>query len=604
MATIRIKRGTGTPGFAALSVGEPAVNTNLNTLFIKTASNGNTTDVKLVGAEIEAQTAANGFSAINWGSASDSKLATQNAIETRFMPKAGGTFTGAVSFGQGQTAAGEIRLLEDTDDGSNYTAFRGSARAANITYVMPTTDPTSGQVLSASAPSTNVSTLSWVDAGAASTVTVTNDDTTTTLYPIFSTATSGSISPKVDSNGMTYDASTNQLNAISVKVSNILVLGDATDWYVTDYADADIMSGIFATSTFNVAQQSGDYTTYNFVEHGGAGGSTINFGVGSADTGTKAINIGTASGSSSTTTITIGSTTGTSTITNNGNLTVTGDVAVNGGDITTTSTGTATVFNTNATTVNAFGAATALTMGSGVSGCSTTIRGGTLVGNTTSQNVFETTATTVNAFGAATTMAIGNTATAAQTVNMFTSSTGASTYNIATGATTSATTKTLNLGTGGGGSSTTNVNLGSNNGGTFTVNSPSTMIGTSSAASIDAVSGASTSVFETPTTIGFAGKATSLSIGNTVSSAQTVNMFTASTGASTYNFATGGTTTGLTKTINVGTSGSTGSTTTINIGTGSTGTAANVNLGSTGASGSTVTVNKDLVVTGNFLYLL
>jgi fibronectin-binding autotransporter adhesin len=43
-------------------------------------------------------------------------------------------------------------------------------------------------------------------------------------------------------------------------------------------------------------------------------------------------------------------------------LTLTGDAAVNGGDITTTAT-TATVFNTTATTVNAFGAATSLNLG-------------------------------------------------------------------------------------------------------------------------------------------------------------------------------------------------------------------------------------------------
>lgn len=88
----------------------------------------------------------------------------------------------------------------------------------------------------------------------------------------------------------------------------------------------------------------------------------------------------------------------------------------------------------------------------------------------TSFDVFNTTATTVNAFGAATTLAIGNTATAAQTVNMFTASTGASTYNFASGATANATTKTLNIGTGGVSGSTTNINLGSSNGGTVTVN--------------------------------------------------------------------------------------------------------------------------------------
>ena len=42
---------------------------------------------------------------------------------------------------------------------------------------------------------------------------------------------------------------------------------------------------------------------------------------------------------------------------------LTGDLAVNGGDITTTATGTATVFNTNATTLNIGGAATALQFG-------------------------------------------------------------------------------------------------------------------------------------------------------------------------------------------------------------------------------------------------
>jgi hypothetical protein len=62
------------------------------------------------------------------------------------------------------------------------------------------------------------------------------------------------------------------------------------------------------------------------------------------------------------TAITIGAVTGTTTI-RNANTVVTGDLAVNGADITTTATGTATVFNTNATTVNAFGAATTLELG-------------------------------------------------------------------------------------------------------------------------------------------------------------------------------------------------------------------------------------------------
>lgn len=91
-------------------------------------------------------------------------------------------------------------------------------------------------------------------------------------------------------------------------------------------------------------------------------------------------------------------------------VTISHDLAVNGGDITTTTTGTATLFNTSATTFNLGGAATAITMGA-TSGTTTTMRGGTLVGNTTTQNVFNTTATTVNAFGAATTVNMGGAST-------------------------------------------------------------------------------------------------------------------------------------------------------------------------------------------------
>ena len=94
-------------------------------------------------------------------------------------------------------------------------------------------------------------------------------------------------------------------------------------------------------------------------------------------------------------------------------LSVDGDLQVNGGDIVTTAA-TATIFNTGATTLTAGAAATTLTLGYG--------------------------------------------------------STAASTTNISTGAVASATTKTINIGTGSAASSTTNVNLGSANGGTVTVN--------------------------------------------------------------------------------------------------------------------------------------
>lgn len=79
--------------------------------------------------------------------------------------------------------------------------------------------------------------------------------------------------------------------------------------------------------------------------------------------------------------------------------------------------------------------------------------------------------------------------------------------------------------------------------------------------------------------------ATALTIGGS-SSAQTINIGSASTGSSTYNIGTGATANGETKTINIGTGGATGSTTNVNIGD---------------ADGGMVTVNKDLTVQGDLV---
>ena len=64
------------------------------------------------------------------------------------------------------------------------------------------------------------------------------------------------------------------------------------------------------------------------------------------------------------------------------------------------------VFDTTATTVNAFGAATTLTLGNATS-ATLTLRPGTVVGSNTTQTLWNTTATTVNFAGAATAIALG-----------------------------------------------------------------------------------------------------------------------------------------------------------------------------------------------------
>jgi len=76
--------------------------------------------------------------------------------------------------------------------------------------------------------------------------------------------------------------------------------------------------------------------------------------------------------------------------------TLPGDLAVNGGDITTTQT-TASLFNTTATTVNiGNGANTALNLGSATGGSTVVVKSENLVGIAATQNVFNTVATRIN----------------------------------------------------------------------------------------------------------------------------------------------------------------------------------------------------------------
>ena len=105
-----------------------------------------------------------------------------------------------------------------------------------------------------------------------------------------------------------------------------------------------------------------------------------------------------------------------------GNVTVAGDVAVNGGDLTTTAA-TATLFNTNATTVTIAGGATSgATVGNATGGVTlngtATVTGDLAVNGATSADIttttttatlFNTNATTLNVGQAATTVSIGST---------------------------------------------------------------------------------------------------------------------------------------------------------------------------------------------------
>jgi hypothetical protein len=165
-----------------------------------------------------------------------------------------------------------------------------------------------------------------------------------------------------------------------------------------------------------------------------------------------------------------------------GDVTIAGDLAVSGGDITTNQT-TASVFNANATTLNVGQAATTVSIGAttgtatirnattAITGAATVggtlaVNGGDITTTSGTGNVFETNATTVTLGRAATTVCIADNATAAQTID------------IGTGATGTGATKTINIGTGGAVGSTTNVNIGDADGGTVAVGKDMTVGGT------------------------------------------------------------------------------------------------------------------------------
>lgn len=257
-----------------------------------------------------------------------------------------------------------------------------------------------------------------------------------------------------------------------------------------------------------------------------------------------------------------------------GNEVVTGDVAVNGGDITTSAT-TFNLLETGATTLNAFGVATAIDIGAN-SG-TITINNPTLVGSQTTQNVYNTVATTVNAFGAATALNLGaatgtailNNATVA--LNGGTVTTNKTTFTLLN--TTATTVNAFGAATA--------ISLGAASGNT-TINNNAVVTGdvavnggdiTTSATTFNLVNG-------TATTLNIGGAATTLNIGN-ASGVQTITVGGSTTANSTYNIATGATGSTFIKTVNVGTGANTGSTT-------------NVNIGS--SNGGTTTVNSGTIV--------
>jgi len=89
----------------------------------------------------------------------------QNSTGATLSDTGAAVFTGALDVLGNSTAGSNLKLYEDTDNGTNYVSFKApDTIAANVTWTLPAADGTSNQVLSTNGSGT----LSWATAGSGS----------------------------------------------------------------------------------------------------------------------------------------------------------------------------------------------------------------------------------------------------------------------------------------------------------------------------------------------------------------------------------------------------------------------------------------------------
>ena len=150
---------------------------------------------------------------------------------------------GFVGVGGNSNAAGEIRIYEDTDDGSHYVGFKAGNNTASVSYVLPTADGTSGYQLTTDGSGT----LSW----AAAQITLANDGNNRIV-----TGT-GSSSLNAEANA-TFDGSTLAITGAATISTNLDVDGTTN----LDAVDIDGAVQIDGTITVGANDQGFDVILY------------------------------------------------------------------------------------------------------------------------------------------------------------------------------------------------------------------------------------------------------------------------------------------------------------------------------------------------------
>ena len=140
---------------------------------------------------------------------------------------------GYVALGNGATGSGQLRIYEDTDNGTNYSAFQVGTQSADITYTLPTADGTSGFQLTTNGSGV----LSW----AAAQIALANDGNNRIV-----TGT-GSAGLNAEA-GLTYDGSTLAVTGATTISTNLDVDGttnlDAVDIDGAVQIDATLSVGV------------------------------------------------------------------------------------------------------------------------------------------------------------------------------------------------------------------------------------------------------------------------------------------------------------------------------------------------------------------------
>lgn len=119
-------------------------------------------------------------------------------------------FSGSVIAAGTSTSSADIKLYEDSDNGTNYVSLKApDSISANVTWTLPAADGNAGEALKTD----GAGGLSWGPAGGSITDDITTDES---YYPSLEVSTSGhSSSVKVSSTKLYFNPNTGTLNSTS-----------------------------------------------------------------------------------------------------------------------------------------------------------------------------------------------------------------------------------------------------------------------------------------------------------------------------------------------------------------------------------------------------